>query len=155
MIEIPEDSNPSLSNKTPHIPPRPEKPSLFLSEYHRTERKMSKFLNSNNKSPLAIGKSSATLFRSFNIDKTADLKTEEKHLVKKFAIPETTVEKTPDCFALNDTTVSVVYNLKVNHQQLKTDNESIQSLSFRSTQNKFQNNFPQEKLSNQFQSKTY
>ena len=40
-----------------------------------------------------------------------------------------------------------------NQQQLKSDNNSIQPLSFVSTQNKFQNHFPQENLNNHFQSK--
>ena len=46
MNEIPEASNPersSFSNKTPLLPPRPEKPSLFLSECHTTKPMLSKF----------------------------------------------------------------------------------------------------------------
>ena len=72
---------------------------------------------------------------------------------KNFAKPETTVAKTLDRFALSDTTLSAVDNFTVNQQQLKADNDSVQPLSFVSTQNKFQNHFPQENFNNQFQPK--
>ena len=84
---------------------------------------------------------------------TVDSKTEVKHSDKTFAKPETTVAKTPDRFALSDTTLSAVDNFTVNQQQFKADNDSIQPLSFVSTQNNFQNGFPQENLNNQLQSK--
>ena len=155
MNEIPEASNPersSFSNKTPPLPPRPEKPSLFLSECHTTKPMLSKFLNGNNENPLSMGMSTASLFRPINIDNT--LESEVKHSDKNFAKPETTVAKTLDRFALSDTTLSAVDNFTINQQQLKADNDSVQPLSFVSTQNKFQNHFPKENFNNQFQSKT-
>ena len=82
MNEIPEASSPersSFSNKTPPSPPRPEKSSLFLSECHRAEPKLSKFLNGNNENPHTIGMSTAKLFRPINIDNTVETKTEVKH----------------------------------------------------------------------------
>ena len=94
MNEIPEASNPersSFSKKTPPLPPRPEKPSLFLSECHRTKPMLSKFLNGNNENPPTIGISTTSLFRPINIDNTFDSKTEVKHSDKNFAKPETTV----------------------------------------------------------------
>ena len=154
--EIPEASNPELSsfcNKTPPLPPRPEKPSLFLSECHRTKPMLSKFFNGNNENPVSIGMSTASLFRPINIDNTVDSKAEVKHSDKKCAKPETTVAKTPDRFALSDTTLSAVDNFTVNQQQFKADNDSIQPLVFVGTQNNFQNRFPQENLNNQLQSK--
>ena len=96
MNEIPEASNPersSFSNKTPPLPPRPEKPSLFLSECHTTKPMLSKFLNGNNENPLSMGMSTASLFRPINIDNTFESKTEVKHSDKNFAKPETTVAK--------------------------------------------------------------
>ena len=80
-------------------------------------------------------------------------KTEVKHSDKNFAKPETTVAKTLENFALSDTTLSAVDNFTVNQQQLKADNDLVQPLSFVIMQNKFQNHFPQETFSNQFQSK--
>ena len=156
MNEIPEASNPegsSFSNKTPPSPSRPKKTSLFLPECHRAEPKLSKFLNGNNENPLTIGMSTASLFRPINIDNTVESKTEVKHSDKNFAKPETTVANTPDRFALSDTSFAAVDEFTVNDQQLKTENDSIQPLYFVSTQNKFQNHFPQENLNNQFQSK--
>ena len=82
MNEIPEASNPersSFSNKTPPLP-RPEKPSLFLSECHTTKPMLSKFLNGNNENPLFMGMSTASLFRPINIDNTFESKTEVKKL---------------------------------------------------------------------------
>ena len=120
--EFPEASNPersSSSNKTPPLPPRPQKPSLFLSECHRAEPKLSKFLNGNNENPLTIGISTASIFRPINIDNSVESKTELKQSDKKFAKPETTVAKTPDRFALSDTTFSAVDHFTVNKQQLK------------------------------------
>ena len=156
MNEIPEASNPersSFTNKTPPLPPRPEKPSLILSECHTTKPMLSKFLNGSNENPLSMGMSTASYRPSVNIDNTLESKTEVKHSDKNFAKPQTTVAETPDCFALSDTTLSAVDNFTVNQQQLKSDNDSIQPLSFVSTQNNFQNHFPQENLNNQFQSK--
>ena len=156
MNEIPEASNPersSFSNKTPPLPPRPEKPSLFLSEFHTTKPMLSKFLNGNNENPLSMGMRTASLFRPINIDNTLESKTEVKYSDRNFAKPETTVAKTLDRFALSNTTLSAVDNFTVNQQQLKADNDSVQPLSFVSTQNKFQNHFPQENFNNQFQSK--
>ena len=100
-----------------------------------------------------MGMSTASLFRPINIDNTFESKTEVKNSDKNFAKPETTVAKTLDRFALSDTTLSAVDNFTVNQQQLKADNDSVQPLSFVSTQNKFQNHFPQENFNNQFQSK--
>ena len=63
MYEIPEASNPersSFSNKTPPLSPRPEKPSLFLSECHTTKPMLSKFLNGNYENPLSMGMSTAS-----------------------------------------------------------------------------------------------
>ena len=140
MNEIPEASSPersSFSNKTQPLPPRPEKPSLFLSECHRTKAILSKFLNGNNEDPLSIGMSTSSSFRPINIDNTVESKTEVKHSDKNFAKPETTIAKTPDRFALSDTTLCAVDNFTVNQQQLNSDNYSIQLLSFVSTQNKF------------------
>ena len=156
MNEIPEASNPersSFSNKTPPLPLRPEKPSLFLSECHTTKSMLSKFLNGNNENPLFMGMSTASLFRPINISNTFESKTEVKNWDKNFAKPETTVAKTLNSFALTDTTLSAVDNFTVNQQQLKANNDSVQPLSFVSTQNKFQNHFPQENFNNQFQSK--
>ena len=95
----------------------------------------------------------SSLFRPINIDNTVESKTEVKHSDKNFGKPETTVAKTPDRFALSDTTISAVDNFTVNQQQLNEDNDSIQPLSFVSTQNKFQHHFPQENVNNKFQSK--
>ena len=156
MNEIPEASNPersSFSNKTPPLPPRPEKPSLFLSQCHTTKPMLSKFLNGNNENALSMGMSTASLFRPVNIDNTLESKTEVKHSDKNFTKTETTVAKTLDRFALSDTTLSAVDNLTVNQQQLKADNDSVHPLCFVSTQNKFQNHFPQENFNNQFQTK--
>ena len=156
MNEIPEASNPersSFSNKTPPLPPRPEKPSLFLSECHTTKPMLSKFLNGNNENPLSMGMSTESFFRPINIDNTLESKTEVKHSDKNFAKPETTVAKTLDRFALSDTTLSAVDNFTVNQQQLKADNDSVQPLNFVSTQNKFQNHFPQENFNNHIHSK--
>ena len=100
-----------------------------------------------------MGMSTASLFRPINIDNTLESKTEVKHSDKNFAKPETTVAKTLDHFALSDTTLSAVNNFTVNHQQLKADNDSVEPLSFVSTQNKFQNQFLQENFNDQFQSK--
>ena len=152
MNEIPEASNSessSFTNKTPPLQPRPEKPSLFLSECQRTKPMLSKFLNGNNENPPTIAMSTTSLFRPINIDNTVDSKTEVKHSDKNFAKPETTVAKTPDRFALSDTTLSAVDNFTVNQQQFKADNDSIQPLSFVSTQNNFQNSFPR------FQTQTF
>ena len=156
MNEIPEASKPepsSFSNKTPPLPPRPEKPSLFLSECHTTKPMLSKFLNGDNENPLSMGMSRASIFRPIKIENTLESKTEVKHSDKNFAKPETTVAKTLDRFALSDTTLSAVDNFTVNQQQLKADNDSVQPLSFVSTQNKIQNHFPQENFKNQCQSK--
>ena len=156
MNEIPEASNPersSFSNKTQPLPPRPERPSLFLSECHTTKPMLSKFLNGNNENPLSMGMSTASLFRPMNINDTLKSKTEVKHSDKKFAKPETTVAKTLDRFALSDTTLSAVDNFTVNQQQHKADNDSVQPFSFVSTQNKFQNHFLQENFNSQIQSK--
>ena len=155
MSEIPEASNPEclpFSNETLPLPLRPVKPSLFLSECHRTKPMLSKFLNANNKNPLTVATSTASLFTPINIDNTVISKTEVKS-DKKFAKTETTVAKTPGRFALSDTALSAVDNFTVNQQQLKADNDSIQPLSFKSTQDKFQNYFPQENINNHFQSK--
>ena len=152
MNEIPEASNPepsSFSNKTPPLPPRPEKPTL--SECHRTEPMLSTFLNGNNDNHLTIGMSTSSSFRSIN-NNTADSKTEAKYSDKKLAKPETTVAKTSDRFGLSDTTLSAVDHFRVNHQQPKTNNDSIPPL-YASTQNKFQNHFAQENLNNHFYSK--
>ena len=156
MNEIPEASNPeisSFSDKTPPLPRRPEKSSLFLSENHRAEPKMSEFLNGNIENPRTIGMSTASLFRPIIIDNTVESKTELKHSDKSFAKPETTVAKTPNRFALTDTTISAVDHFTVNNQQLKINNDSIQPLSFVSTQNRFQNHFPKKNFNNHFQSK--
>ena len=134
-------------------PLRLEKPSLFLSERHRTKPMLSKFLYGNNENPLSIGMSTSSSFRPINVDNTVESKTEVKHLDKNFTKPETTVAKTPDRFALSDTTLSAVDNFTVNQQQLKSDNDSIQPFSFLRTQSKFQNHCPQENLNNQFRSK--
>ena len=106
----------SFSNKTPLLPPRPEKPSLFLSECHTTKTMLSKFLNGNNENPLSMGMSTASLFRPININNTFESKTEVKNSDKNFAKPETTVAKTLDRFALSDTTLSAVDNFTVNQQ---------------------------------------
>ena len=154
MNEIQEASNPersSISNKTRPLQPRPEKPSLFLSECHRAEPNLSKFLYGNNENPLTIGMSTASLFRPINIDNTVESKTEVKHSYKNFRKPETTFAKFPDRFALSDTTFSAVDQFTVKFQQLKTGNGSIQPLNFVRTQNKFQNQFPNGNLINQFQ----
>ena len=156
MIEIPEASNPecsSFSNKTPPLPRRLEKSSLFLSENHRAEPKISKFLNGNNENPRTIGMSTASLFGPIVIDNTVESKTEVKHSDKNFAKPETTVAKTPNRFALSDTTISAVDYFTVNNQQLKIDNDSIQPLRFVSTQNRFQNHLTKKNFNNHFQSK--
>ena len=136
MNEIPEASNPELSsfsNKTQPLTPRPEKPSLFLSECQRTKPMLSKFLIGNNENALAIGMSTASLFRPINLDNTADSKTEAKYSDLKLAKHVTTVTNTPDRYALSDTTLSAVDNFTVEHQQLQADNDSIQPLSFLST----------------------
>ena len=149
MNETPEASNPersSFSNKTPPLPPRPEKPSMFLSECHRTKPMLSKFLNGNDENPLSIGMSTSSSFRPINIDNTVESKTDVKHSDKNFAKTETTVAKTPDRFNLSDTTLSAVDNFTVNQQQLKSDNNSIQPLSFVSTQNKFKTIFLRKTL---------
>ena len=130
MNAIPEASNPersSFSNKAPPLPPRPEKLSLFLSECHKTKPMLSKFLNGNNENPLSIGMSTSSSFRPINIDNAVESKTEVKHSDNNFAKPETTVAvaKTPDRFALSDTTLSAVDSFTVNQQQLKSDNDSI------------------------------
>ena len=101
------------------------------------QKMLSKFLNGNIENPLSMGMSTASLFRPINIDNTLESKTEVKHSDKNFAKPETTVAKTLDRFALSDTTLSAVDNFTVNQQQLKADNDSVQPLSFVSTQNKF------------------
>ena len=98
-----------------------------------------------------MGMSTASLFRPINIDNTLESKTEVKHSDKIFAKPETTVAKTFDRFALSDTTLPAVDNFTVNQQQLKADNDSVQPLSFVSTQNKVQNHFTKENFNNQFQ----
>ena len=98
MNEIPEASNPersSFSNKTPPLPPKPEKQSLFLSECHRTKPMLSKFLNGNKENPLSIGMSISSSFRPINIDNTVESKTELRHSDKNFAKPETTSQKLP------------------------------------------------------------
>ena len=51
------------------------------------------------------------------------------------------------------TTISAVDQFTLNHQQTKTNNDSILPFIFTSMQNKFQNHFPRENLNNQFQSK--
>ena len=154
---VPEASNPvnlSFSNKTPPLPPTPEKPSLCLSKC--TETMLSKFLIGNNENPLTIGMSTASSFRPNNTDNTADSTTEANYSDKKLAKSETTVAKTrfsSDRFTLSDTTTSAVDHFTVNQQQSKRDNDTIQPLNFASTQIKFQNPFPQENLDNHFQTK--
>ena len=133
MNEIPEASNPerlSFSNKSPPLPPRSEKPFLFLSECQRADPRLSKFLHGNNENPLTIGMSTASLVRPINIDNTANSKTEAKYSEKRLAKPETTVVKTPDRFALSETTISAVDHFTVTHQQLKTNNDSIPQLNY-------------------------
>ena len=98
---------------------------------------LSKFSNGIIENPLTIEMSTASLFRQINIDNAVESKTEAKHSDIKLAKPETTVPKTPDRFALIDTTFPAVDHFTVNHQQLKADNDSIHPLSFASTQNNF------------------
>ena len=86
MNEIPEASNPersSFSNKTQHLPQRPEKLSLHFSDCHMTKPMLSKFSNGTNKNPLTIGKNAASFFRPINNDNTIEYKTEAKHSDKK------------------------------------------------------------------------
>ena len=55
MNEIPEADNPecsSFSNKTPPLPPRLEKLTLFLSEYNITNPLLPRFLNGTTRIPL-------------------------------------------------------------------------------------------------------
>ena len=133
MNEIPEARNPersSFPNKTPPLPTRLEKPSLFLFECHRTKPMLSKFLNGNNENPFSIGMSTSSSFRPININNTVESKTEVNYPYKNFAKPETTVAKTPDSFSLSVKTLSADDNFTVNQQQLKSDNDSIQPLSF-------------------------
>ena len=96
--------------------------------------------------------STASLFRANNIDNTADCETEAKDLDKKLAKPETTLAKTPDRFALWYNNLCC-WSFYINHQQPKTNNDSIKPLNSASTQNKFQNDFAQENHDNHFQSK--
>ena len=98
MNEIPEASNPersSFPNKTPPLPPRLERLSLFLSECHETKPILSKFLNGNNENPFSIGMSTSSSFRPININNTVESKTEVNYSDKNFAKPETTVAKLP------------------------------------------------------------
>ena len=158
MNEIPEASNPenlSFPNKTPPLTPRPEKPSLLLSECRRTKPRFSKILNGKNENPITIGMSTAGLFRTININNTVDSKKEAKYLDKKPAKPETTVAKTTDLFALSDTTISAVDHFTIHHQQLKTDNGSIQPLNFASTKLDFKSIFYRKTLLIIFSQNTY
>ena len=81
------------------------------------------------------------LFTLINIDDTAELATEAKHLVKKIAKPETSVAIAPHCFALSDTIFSAVDHFTVNHQQLKADKISIHMISFVSTERNLKTTF--------------
>ena len=154
MNENSESCNPefsSFSNKTSPLPPRPEKPSLFLSECHKNEPMLSKFLNGNNENPPSIGMSTASLLRQVKIGNTADAKTGAKHSDKKLAKPEMTVAETTDRFS--DTTFSAADHFTVSHQQPETNTDSCDPLNVTSTQIKFQNHFPQENINKHFQSK--
>ena len=99
--------------------------------------------------------STANLFRPINIDNTADSKTEANYIVEKLAKPETTVTKTHVRFALSDTTISAAGHFTVNHQQPKTNNDSIQPLNFVSTQKNFQTNSLRKTLKIVFSQNTY
>ena len=57
----------SFTNKTPVLPLRPEKTSLFLSESHRTKPMLSTLLNGNNENPLTIGMRTPKLQLSISV----------------------------------------------------------------------------------------
>ena len=61
----------------------------------------------------------ASSFRTINNDIIADSKTKAKHSVKKIAKTDTTVAKTPDCFALSDTQTLLLIILQSANSSLK------------------------------------
>ena len=63
--------------------------------------------------------STTNICRPSKNDITADSKTEAKHSVKNLVKTETTVAKTPNRYALTDTTIFAVEHFTVSQQQFK------------------------------------